>query len=165
MNKKELRDKVLDIFEGCDGGFYCVTIETDDFSDDIKYQLDDEALYKALGFDWEKLSEMKKLLSELDESYKQFSRSKRLLMSYDYGHKSWAKEDYEQAKEVYEQIEKEYEDFMETLGDEAERYEKYEDIDWSNWEFTPAFQELVDYFVEELQELIKDYKLKNYRIY
>ncbi|MCW6681879.1 hypothetical protein NHG29_03220 [Aerococcaceae bacterium NML160702] len=165
MNKQELRERVLDIFQGCDGGFYRVTIETDDFSDEIEYQLDEEALYTALGFDWEKLGEMKDLLNKLEEVGEDFSRSERLLASYDYGKKPWAKEDYEQAKEVYEQIEKEYEDFIAALGDEADKYKKYADIDWVWWEETPSFEKMLDYFVEDLEEIIKNNELKNYRIY
>lgn len=172
MNKQELRERVLDIFQGCDGGFYCITIETDDFHDDIEYQLDEEALYKALGFDWEKLEEMKKLLSELDEAYKQLMRSERWLTRTTMGKKrekpkSEGTEEYDEYledKSKYDKIDKEYETLMEALGDEADKYRRYEDIDWTWWEETPAFQKLVDSFVEELENIIIDYNLENYTL-
>ncbi|MCW6681874.1 hydrogenase iron-sulfur subunit [Aerococcaceae bacterium NML160702] len=174
MKKQELRDKVEELLHNSDGPWYYIDIEgeyidaygdKEIFEDRIGWDLTEEGMYQALGFDFDKLSEMKKLLSELDEAYKQFLRSKHLLESYDYGKKRWAKSDYEQAKIEYEQIESEYDKFMESLGDEAERYEKYADIDWVAWEETPAFQNAVDDFVEELEKIIKNNELKNYRIY
>ena len=139
-NMENLKVKVKEILEACTGGYYVVNIEADDFEDQVVCELDNEALYTALGFDWE-------ILSEVIEAEKEISRL------YD----GYNTDEYKEALKKYDEV-------IEKAGDAKEKYETYDDIDWVEWEDTPAFEEMVNSFVDDLKKIIEENELTNYTL-
>ena len=143
IKMENMKAKVRGILEACTGGYYVVNIEADDFEDEVVCELDNEALYTALGFDWEVLSEIIEIERKSDK--------------FDYPIREWDQEEHDSLWSRYDEI-------MDGLGDEAERYKKYDDIDWVEWEDTPAFEEMVDGFVDDLKQIIEENELTNYTL-